>query len=279
MKFILVQDDSLTHPYPVHNEISSLYMDFKGNPYLVSQAAAFQIWLSDSSLIFIDTLNSNTFKYLQSCIETTPDALYQAEINITRQKVSFIKKWQDREAILYHSFDTVGEKAAITHFYEIISYYHSVVPEIENIILNGSWAGKMHELNYDRKLNQMITWNKILTNPIDCKIISRIDEFVILDQFNGLCVRFDKSGIEISRYKIDLQFSDIIYDYFFDKIYYIKQVNMTGYLYSYDAQINTHKKLISIDLKDKKRLKIHDGKLFFLQRMESGFQKLMMMSI
>lgn len=266
--------------------ISKLFMDCFHNVHILSDDAAYQVYYDaiENNLTLIDSTPLTKFnELLKNCVLSNEQYLFYSVSNEHQHSTSFtaIDKQSRLTTAFYSAKDETRAKASQQDLAELIGWYYRVVPPEENIILNGTWDGQIHNLTYagDKDLIRMAAWYRsISTLNTKCYIFQQKDRYYIYDSKVNKLLYFDNQLELLQESPIDeIKKSDVfVYNATDEKLHHIRIDKGTAK--AQQLELNTGK-----PTGESFRLKYHiypenisiaNNKMFYLHRMDNGSMKL-----
>jgi hypothetical protein len=274
-----------TKSYELHFRPQSLHLDVLGNTHIISKDSSYQIWVRDS-LEFVAVISNYLFdKMVKNLVYKGSDFVYYENKSNFNQRYTLTKIGQDNRIIEVTSvFDETAHKTAQNEYNSIITTYHRKAKETENVITNGIWDGDVMKLTCVDcdTIVFMTTWFlKIRSKPIECYAFSRMDNIEILNLYNSSIEKFDFNGRLLKESKLSLPTMKIetpIYDFFYDEIYLSGIFNNEKSIFSVNKSDNKIELIAKIGGQDPTKIKVIGNEIYFLQRNNSGFNKLIKMN-
>jgi hypothetical protein len=285
-KYYLEQEtNSGKKSYELHFKPQSLHLDALGNMHIISKDSAYQIWVRDS-LVFVSVISNNLFdKMVKNLVYKGSDFVYYENKLNFNQRYTLTKIGQDNKMIeVANVFDETAHKTAQSEYNSIISTYHRKAQETENVITNGNWDGDVMKLTCVDcdSIVFMTTWFlKIRSKPIACYAFGRMDNIEILNLYNSSIETFDFNGRLLKERKISLPVMKIetpIYDFFYDEIYLSGIFNNEKSIFSVNKSDYKIELIAKIGDQDPTKIKVIGNEIYFLQRNNAGFNKLIKMN-
>ena len=266
-----------------------LFIDCFSNVHILNEDSANQIYydVPKNNFTLIKRISRSDFEAkIRNCAISADNSLLYIIHNYHKHSMQCIaiNKFDGKSKIIHESKNIEAAKVSNEDLKELISLYHQIVPEGENIILNNVWDGEVRKLTYMGNIDllRMVTWYlNISTNLAKSSIFQKGNSFILYDNLQNRVIEWDKNWEIISEARIDFSNSSrwqgIIPEYssdnlrlfvhFQNQISTIKEINVFNGTYTgYQFVINYHK--------FPQNLQISSNKVFYMHSNQGGKMKL-----
>lgn len=277
--------ETLTEPlvqFKLDIDAKSFYEDCFGNIHVMTEDAAYQIWIGDTLKIIGKATREEFDELLRPCAGTYDfTTFFDGFTNHQKRYVlTMVENGEEGQKVLYEQFDIEAAKVAAQDYKAIIAYYNHIMEERgDNIIAAGMWDGDLIKLAEDYKLNQAITWYlKVRGQPIHVKSYASRTHFFVFDQTADSVLVYNQFGLLLSSNTVNGikkgKDKEVLMDKHTNKFYSLVQENGNYQVAEIDpitGEVGNYKELEGLAFE--RDLQIYNNWLYF-RRLEKDYYRL-----
>lgn len=262
-------EDSVLSELQLSFRPRELYRDFLGNIHVLSEDSSYQLYF-DSRIRLMKPYPKLVFEtQLKPVVAEGKDAIYIDFFTHHNQRyfLQYKAKGKDVENLLFIR-DSVAETVAQAEYRTLLSLYHYSVPEIENIILNGTWNGDVNQLMNRVTKQQLVWYSKIRSLPMNVASFDHREQLITVDLNDRKLYTLNKKSREKQVSELHLPFREkafVLQDLIARKLYVGTYESGKVILYLLDSGNASPQKMKGIDaFSFPEKLRIADGWVYFL---------------